>query len=137
MAEASYRHIRCATEKGVLVITIAVPQVEGIEISTLLRDEMLQALDASDCTRVAIDFQHTKYISSVAFRPLLVLWRRLKELNGRMMVCGLSPVVGDVFYTTKMVNSGGTVSAPFELETDVAAAVARLSEAAAQSKDVP
>jgi anti-anti-sigma factor len=127
MAEPTYRHIQCSTQQGVLVASITARQVEGEEISDALRDELLQAQADSGCTRVVIDFQRTKYISSAGFRPLLLLWRRLKELNGRMMVCGLSPVVGDVFYTTKMVTSSGSVSAPFEMAADVVEAVARLT----------
>jgi anti-anti-sigma factor len=111
----------------VLVVSITASQVEGEEISESLREELLQAQADSGCTRVAIDFERTKYLSSAALRPLLHLWRRLKELNGRMVVCGLSPVVGDVFYTTKLVSSSGSVSAPFEMATDVADAVARLT----------
>src|SRR5438067_1571510 len=126
MAEAGYLHLRSQVEQGFLVMTITSAQVEGEEVAERLRDEMLDALAASGCQHVVIDFQHTRYISSVAFRPLLSLRKKLNESGGRAILCGLSPVVGDVFYTTRMVNSSGNFTAPFEIEADVPAAISRL-----------
>ncbi len=39
-----------------------------------------------------------------------------------MILCGLTPAVGDIFYTTKMLSPSGSLDAPFHMEADVAAA---------------
>jgi anti-anti-sigma regulatory factor len=77
--------------------------------------------------------QKVKILSSVAFRPLLRLRSKLQESGGQVILCGLTPVVGDIFYTTKMLSPGGSYQALFQIEADVAAAVNRLNRDAAES----
>ena len=130
MPESATRHLQVRQEDGVLVLTITDVRVEGEDAAEALRQEMLAAVAEAGADKVVVNFQHTRYISSAAFRPLLSLRRRLQEANGRLMICGLNPVVGDVFYTTKMVSPDGSSVAVFEMEPTVAAAVARLNRAA-------
>jgi anti-anti-sigma regulatory factor len=73
-----------------------------------------------------LDFQGVTYLSSVAFRPLLSLHRKLKERGGRLVLCGMSERVAEVFYVTRLVSAAGTPAAPFDLQADVPAAVASL-----------
>lgn len=129
LASKSSRHLETRTEQGVLVLTIALSQVEGEGVADALRQEMLAAVLLSGSQKVVVDFCNVKYISSVAFRPLLSLRRKLRENNGRMMLCGLSKAVGDVFYTTRLISTSGEVTAPFEMQADVEAALARLAGA--------
>ena len=79
---------------------------------------------------VVIDLSAARYVSSIAFWPLLSLRRRLQEQQGRLLICGLGGAVADVFQTTKMVSSAGSADAPFEVAADRAEAVALLAEQA-------
>ncbi|MGH7225042.1 MAG: hypothetical protein ACRELF_17605 [Gemmataceae bacterium] len=54
--------------------------------------------------------------------------RQLRAIGGRMIICGLTDDVADVFATTKMISTNGSTDAPFEVAADVAAAIARLRE---------
>jgi anti-anti-sigma factor len=130
MQESATRHLQVRHEDGVLVLTITEVRVEGEEVAEALRQEMLAAVDAADVRKLVVNFQHTRYISSAGFRPLLSLRRRLQETNGRLIICGLNPVVGDVFYTTRMVSPDGSSVAVFEMEPTVSAAIARLNRSA-------
>ena len=127
MPEAPYRLLKTDAVGDVMVLTITEPQVEGDEIATALQRELLAAVDAAGASKVVVDFQHVRYISSVAFAPLLKLRRKLQEGNGRLLVCGLNSMVGDVFYSTRMVSPSGEFTAPFEMHPDAAAAVAALN----------
>ena len=44
-----------------------------------------------------------------------------------MVLCGLNPAVGDIFYTTQMLNPKGSAQTPFQIEPDVTAAIGRLN----------
>jgi anti-anti-sigma factor len=127
MADSQFRLLRISTQGDVLVLTITEPQVEGDTVAQALQRELLAAVNAADARKVVVDFQNVRYISSVAFAPLLSLRRHMQGVNGRFLVCGLTSMVGDIFYTTKMVNPNGTFTAPFEMQQDVSAAVAALS----------
>jgi anti-anti-sigma factor len=120
--------VESVLEDGVLVLTILCRQIEGHEIANQLRQELLEAVKQANATRVIVDMQHTRYLSSVAFWPLLALRKHLHEVGGKLLICGLSGSVGDVFYTTKMVDSTGASNAPFEMAESCQIAVARLRD---------
>jgi len=128
MAEPHYRLLHVNTDDDVLVLTIAVEQVEGDAVAHELQRELVAAAIDSKLSRVIVDFQNVQYISSVAFSPLLALRRQLNAVEGRMIVCGLTTLVGDIFYTTKMVDPTGKFSAPFEMRPDMPTALQAMRE---------
>ncbi len=120
--------LHSSVQQGVLVLTIAQPRIQGEEVAQALREELRAAVAQAGCHRVVVDLQHTRYLSSVAFWPLLKLRRELINSGGRLVICGLSGDIEDVFTTTKMISTDGKGDAPFEVAADVAAAVGRLLE---------
>jgi len=119
-------YLDVTTERGVLVLTVLRRQIEGEDLATGLKEELLGAVGRHNATRVVLDLRNTVYVSSIAFWPLLTLRRQLAEQGGRLLICGLSGAVYDVFTSTKMVSSSGSLNAPFEMAPDRQAAVARL-----------
>ena len=84
MAEPHYRLLHVNTDDDVLVLTIAVEQVEGDAVAHELQRELVAAAIDSKLSRVIVDFQNVQYISSVAFSPLLAL---ATERSGRANDC--------------------------------------------------
>jgi len=113
-------------DQGVLVLTIVQSRIQGEETAQQLREEMQFAQEKAGVNRVVVDLQHVRYLSSVAFWPLLSLRRQLLDTGGRLIICGLSGDLEVLFLTTKMISSGGAVDAPFEVAPDAAAAISRL-----------
>jgi anti-anti-sigma factor len=114
-------------EGDVLVLAIKRSQVEGDEVAQAFKAEMEAALAQTGAVKVVLDLKNTRYVSSIVFWPLLALRRKLAECGGRLIICGLSGAVEDVFTTTKMVSTGGAVNAPFEVAPDRTAALAQLA----------
>lgn len=135
MAEQYDDPVKAEADGDILVLTLLEKHFEGDIVAESLRERMQRALSESACSHAVIDFQHVEYISSVAFRPLLALRRNLIERQGRMVVCGLNPVVGDVFFTTRMVNPEGQPAPMFELQSSVQEAIQSLRSAVNRSKD--
>src|SRR5262245_59830881 len=123
MSQPSATHLLCP----VVVLTLTDVQITGDELADELRDQMLAVAVQSHCQSVVLDFQKVKFLSSSGFRPLLSLHRLLRQQNGKLMLCGLSPEVQEVFEVTRLVSTKGTTRAPFELYPDVATAIASLS----------
>jgi anti-anti-sigma factor len=119
-------YIESTIENGVLVLTIVRQQIEGEDLAAGLKEELLAAVARSRLNRVVLDLQHTRYVSSVAFWPLLTLRRQLNDQGGRLLLCGLTGAVHDIFTSTKMITGSGSLNAPFEVVPDRATAVARL-----------
>jgi anti-anti-sigma regulatory factor len=119
-----------SVEHGVLILEILRRQIEGEDIAAGLKDELEEQVTRHNATKVVLDFTRCRYVSSIAFWPLLTLRRRLADAGGRLIVCGLTGVVLEVFSSTKMVSNSGSTAAPFEMAPDRAAAVARLAHPA-------
>ncbi|GEM_PF-3120708 len=118
--------LHSSVDQGVLVLTIVQARIQGEETAQQLREEMQLAFEKAGINRVVVDLQHVRYLSSVAFWPLLSLRRQLLGIGGRLIICGLSGDIEVLFLTTKMISTGGAVDAPFEVAPDPAAAIARL-----------
>jgi anti-anti-sigma factor len=126
MPEAT-SYLEASTEQGVLVLTVTRPQIEGEDIAAALKEELLSTVAKHGLNKVVLDLSNTRYVSSIAFWPLLTLRRQLGEQGGKLIICGLTGAVEEVFTTTKMVSSSGSTDAPFEMAPDREAAVARLA----------
>jgi anti-anti-sigma factor len=126
MSEPIYRHIRPNVERGVLVLTILEPELRTETVVDGVRHELFEAVARHGTKKVVLDLQQVRYLASAGFQPLLILHRKLQEEGSRLVLCGLSPVLSEVFRVTKLVRAGGGPAGPFESEVDVAAAVTRL-----------
>ncbi len=126
MAETLYQHLTCRQENGILVITLTVAQIQGDDLADILRKEFLEALAQAQTNKLVLDFRHVKFLTSTAFRPLLSLHRKLQEIKGRMVFCNLADELAEVFIVTRLISTTRSFTAPFELATDLADALARL-----------
>jgi anti-anti-sigma factor len=127
MATTSYEHLESRIEQGVLILTITDRELTGEDLCAALRQELLDAVTESGARRIVVDFQHVKYVASVAFRPLLSLRRQVHDTGARMALCNLSRVVAEVFYATGVLINSRSAARLFEEEIDVAAAIASLN----------
>jgi anti-anti-sigma factor len=118
--------LHSSVDQGVLVLTIVQSRIQGEETAQQLREEMQLALEQSGTNRVVVDLQHVRYLSSVAFWPLLSLRRQLIDAGGHLIICSLTGDIEILFLTTRMISTGGAVDAPFEVAPDAAAAVERM-----------
>lgn len=119
--------LEATLDQGVLVLTILRRQIEGEEIASGLKDELLAHADQHRARWVVLDLKNTRYVSSIAFWPLLRLRKHLAEQQGRLVICGLTGAVEEVFAMTKMVSSAGVPNAPFEVAANREAAITRLT----------
>jgi anti-sigma B factor antagonist len=126
MTEPPTQHLNARLEDGVLVLRLTGEHLQDERAAHELLQELGAMVDHYRARQVVVDLENIRYISSVAFRPLLNLRRKLVEAKGRLILCNLSSVVGDVFYTTRLVSPTGSFHAPFEMEKDVASAITAL-----------
>ena len=126
MTEPTYDHLQWHLEQGVLVLTLLEAELRTDALVDAVREELFDAVSRHSAGQVVLDLQRVRYLASAGFQPLLSLHHKLQQEGSRLVLCGLSPILSEVFRVTRLVRSGGT-GAPFESEPDVAAAVARLA----------
>lgn len=110
----------------VVVLTITEAQVLGDEMADQLRDQLLAVAVQAQAKNAVLDFQHVQFLSSSGFRPLLSLHRLLRQQNGKLLLCGLTPEVHEIFEVTRLISTKGVSRAPFDVYPDVPSAVASL-----------
>ena len=128
MPEPAAPYLDSTVSNGVLVVTVRRTSIEGEAAAKALGTEIEAALAQTPATRVVVDLQHVRYITSVAFWPLLALRRRLRQQGGRLLVCGLTEGIRDIFLVTRMVSTDGSLNTPFEMAEDRDTALALLHE---------
>ena len=118
--------LESSREGDILILTVAARQIEGEETAQRLKAELTKIVEASGLFEVVLDLTATRYLSSIAFWPLLNLRKYLATRQGRLVLCGLTGAVEEVFMSTKMISSAGAADAPFEVAADREAAVAKM-----------
>lgn len=127
MPVPQYPHLKCSLAQDVLVLALTETQLQGDKLAEALRLEMLAAVADTKARKVVVDFASVKYLSSVGFRPMLGLRRKLQELGGRMVLCNLTPEVAEVFRATRLISTSKSSTFVFEAQPTVSAAVASLN----------
>src|SRR5262245_4381849 len=123
-------HVQSEVVDGVLVLTVTEEQLRGDVLADDVRTEFLDAVAKANLKRVVIDLGKVEMFTSPAFRPLLSLRKLLHEMGEhRLVLCGLRPEVSEVFRITRMIDTRGSSSAPFEVQRDRASAVAAAKQA--------
>jgi anti-sigma B factor antagonist len=79
---------------------------------------------AEDGDRLVLDLSGLEYISSAGLRILMLAARDVRERSGTLVVCGLQPVVSEIFGISRF-------DAVFRVYLGVRAALADLSPRAA------
>jgi anti-anti-sigma factor len=112
-----------------LVLTITVPHIRSaaFELVDALRQELFTAIAGIARPRVVLDLSDIEYFGSAGVRPLLSLRRQIQQAGGQLVLCHLSPEVEEVLRTTRLISPDDETPAAFDVEPDVAAAVARLT----------
>jgi anti-anti-sigma factor len=64
--------------------------------------EVLHLLESGKFKNVVLDFHKTDYYGSTALAFFVKVWKRVKDCNGRMAFCGLSPHEREVLEVTRL-----------------------------------
>lgn len=132
MPEPTFERLDCRVESGTLIATFKDDQITGDELADALRDEFLAALDHFAPSKMVINFEKVRYLSSAGFRPLLALHRKITERGCRMMFCNLEPEIEEVFTVTRLLSPNAKIKAPFQAAPDVPSAIAQLKHHASR-----
>jgi anti-sigma B factor antagonist len=149
LASENYPQFTAQTVGDILIVTLTESQADIS--SQQLGHDLDAAVRESGARKVIVDLGQIQYLWAAAFRPLLRLRRKVQAMNGRLVLCGLPPMVADVFHVVALwgrsevtsplldvaVNTALSLQdfdeadidlTPFESAGDVNAAVARANE---------
>ena len=82
--------------KEVEITTVGLKGRLDAATSKSVEDRLLQLIDAGE-RQMIMDLGELEYISSVGLRVLILVAKRLKQVQGRVVVCSLQEPVKQVF----------------------------------------
>ena len=104
--------VSCALEGSVLVVDVLPEQLRDFSVVQALREGVIGAIEQTQVKHVVIDLSRVKHLGSVAFLAFLAI-RRQSGID-RIVLCGLSEFVQELFGMCKLIASSGGKNAPFE-----------------------
>ncbi len=123
MDETTMSYASGTVHGDILVINIHVRELRDAQTSYALRDDMLRLVNDAKVDRVVVDLKNVTFMGSIGLLALLAVRRRLQA--GQIVICNISDSLQTIFELCRLV--GNSPSAPFQAESSVEAAVARLS----------
>ena len=125
MTKNELRFASGSVHGGVLVITILVERIRDAETSYALRDEILSLIDGATVGHVVFDLRRVTFMGSAGFLAFLAVRRHLEV--GRIVFCNISRPVRDMFEVCRLISKDPSMTAVFEADDTLEAALARLS----------
>jgi anti-anti-sigma factor len=122
----AFEHLRATMHSDVLVLTFLDAELAGDDTVHELRMELLTAVNDPAVVKVILDLQHVSYLGSAAIRPFLALKQQLKERGGRVVLCGLAPMLVEVLRVTRLIEQDQGLPGIFESIGDVPTALKQL-----------
>src|SRR3954453_4935288 len=102
MAQLSFKYLDCRADQGVLVLTLNRPDLRGEELTDAVREELAAALNASGRSQVVLNLENVEFLTSMGIRALMLFRRHVRDRGGRLLLCGLSPLVADTLITPRL-----------------------------------
>jgi anti-sigma B factor antagonist len=120
---APFRHISAREDRGVQVLTIESPRISSYELAEAVGRELIDAVEGRPAPKVIVELSKLAYMSSVGYGPLITLRSRIRASGGRLILCGLSGVVKEVFEATRLLINPQSPKSLFEFTETLEAAI--------------
>lgn len=82
---------------------------------------LLSVVDQGEGVHLVLNFDNVKFLSSAVLGLLIRLSRRVYERDGKLVLCGISPKIYEIFKITRLTKV-------FEICKDVDAAIEHISQ---------
>jgi anti-sigma B factor antagonist len=68
----------------------------------LIGRHLFSLVDEAECRKIILNFANVEYLSSAALGKFITLNKKLNHRTGRLVLCGISPDIVEVFEITKL-----------------------------------
>ena len=114
--------LEVAHENDVAVVTFVDDKVMDVNRIQMLNDELSWLTEQDSVSKLLINLNNVRFLSSAAINKMIVLDKRMKEKGGQIRLCCLRPEVRDVFEITNL----NTVFKIFDEQSDAIKSLEKL-----------
>ena len=116
MARNAYQHFDLRIHDGVAVASVVTPEIRHPAPAQELGAELSSLLDRDRLTRIVLDLDAVRYLSSTGFAVLLGFAKKVEAAKGQLKLAGMQP---DVLVGANIIGLGRIV----EIHPDVSSAL--------------
>jgi anti-anti-sigma factor len=98
----TYRHLELLSRGPVSRVRLLNHRTFCAQEVAELTSEWNSVVDRADCQTLFLDCSTVQFMGSEMLSKLILLQRRLKQKEGKLILCGLRPEVWDVLSWTKL-----------------------------------
>ncbi len=86
----------------ICIVSFGSTSISGISDIDQISEQLRQFITASKPGKMVIDFADVRFFSSQLLGLLVDVWRRLKDYDGVLLICGINPRLNRVFKITSL-----------------------------------
>ncbi len=95
MSDATPACVTSQQQGDIAVFHIQQTELRDADTAYRLRDAMVGQIDATEAEHAVIDLSNVQFVGSIGFLAFMSMKRRLS--GGKIVLCGLSPTVREMF----------------------------------------
>lgn len=88
----------------VSIARFAIPRVTDDDNIELMGHELFQLVEQYDRRKVVLNLDSVEYVTSSVLGKFITLHRRIHRRNGRLVLCGPTPVVRDALRVSRLID---------------------------------
>ena len=86
----------------ICIVSFASASISGISDIDQISEKLRRFIADNKPGKMVIDFADVRFFSSQLLGFLVDVWRRLKDYDGRLLICGINPHLTRVFKITSL-----------------------------------
>lgn len=111
----------------ILVIKYEIPQITQYDLAEKIGLDSRQAVNQTNALKVVVDLSDVEFMSSVGYGPLVSLRSCVKNMGGRLVLCGLATDIRKMFDDTRLLINPNSPKSLFEHAENVSDSIELLS----------
>ena len=100
--EQGASRLKIASEGDVTVVDLMDQKILDEASISQIGEELFALAASQETPRLALDFAQVGHMSSSALGMLITLHKRVREKDGRLALCNISPSIYEVFVITRL-----------------------------------
>ena len=127
MSGQAFQHLHCNIAQDALVATVTKQRLDSENLMDEFRSELFAAVDTHRSVHLVLDLQNVQILQTLVLKTLLDLRKKVTIQKGRMVLCGLKPVVHEVLRITGFIDIKDPSRNLFDVVADVSCALDRIN----------
>jgi anti-sigma B factor antagonist len=99
---ADHQHLDVSVVEGVTAVRFVDSRILDATSIEELGDELFALVEQENCKKLLVNFTDVEFLSSAALNKLIILDKKVKTNDGKLVLSDLRPEINEVFAITRL-----------------------------------